>query len=185
MRYGEIVKEKPKTGAIFKTKEALQEFQQNTSRISNMLKYKKDLRENFGDKGSQMLIDAFNIMNNDMCAIDQGAEWEPDEAKARVVRDGLNFLLRIVTDAPHTPIVKDMGIELGVLAYNWNMVTIKNGQITTLSQACERFARLHLTVMDLMDKAIKLMKKYDDLLKHSPPAFELSRHYLQTLDPEK
>jgi len=93
----------------------------------------------------------------------------------------LNFLLQIVIEKPITPILKDLVNEFIILTANWNENIAQKIEIRQKIYSLRRFIDYHLTVIDTIQALKTLLKRAEEVQRFAPPAFELSKHYLKSL----
>ena len=104
-------------------------------------------------------------------------EKEIDNVKA-----ALQHLLHGIITEPLTDFVRDLTTEMGRLSFNWNKFIGKKQTIETTSLAIQRIARGNKTMNDTEMVLKKLLKRAQANLQYKPPAWELSRHYLRSLE---
>jgi len=93
----------------------------------------------------------------------------------------LNLLLHIVIDRPITPILRDLVNEFIILTADWNENIAQKIEIRQKIYSLRRFVDYHLSVLDTIQALKTLLKRVEEIQRFTPPAFELSRHYLQSL----
>lgn len=120
-------------------------------------------------------------MERDIKLNKKGEKPEINEEKIRSIGGMLNSLLKIAMEKPITPIFKDLSNELIVLTAYWNENIGQNMKIRDLSYTLRRFIDYHLSMIDLIQLSKSLLSKMEQIQNFSPPSFELSRHYLQSL----
>lgn len=169
---------------LFARDEDRKMFQRNIEKLCNIFKYQNDMRNSFGEFGTKLLDNAFSVMKTQMEAADKDRWIEPTGEDKSKVKESMNFLWQVVMDKPITDIIKDISIELSVLAFNWNSVFGKRQDIADQSKTVERLVLMHYTTLDVIAIAKKLSEKAERMLATAPPAYELSDHWLKTLDEE-
>ncbi len=105
-----------------------------------------------------------------------------NEEEKSQIKQILNLLLRIVIEQPLTPILKDLVNEFIILASAWNEEVGRQIEIRETIFAIRRFIDYHLSVIDTIRILKIFQKRMEQIQKFSPPAFELSRHYLKALE---
>ncbi len=93
----------------------------------------------------------------------------------------LNLILETALNKPVTPILKDLADEFIVAAAHWNENVRQELGVREKIQALRNFIDYHLSVMDTIKAMKNLMERAEKIQKFSPPAFELSAHYLKSL----
>lgn len=169
---------------LFNNENDKKAFERNVGKVCDILKYRNDIRSNFGDFGVKIIDSAFAIMKKQMEEAEAGRWVEATGEEKSKVKEFTNFMLNVVMDKPITDIIKDLGMELSVLTYNWNSVFGKRPDIDEQARTIERLVMMHYTTLDLITIVRKLVEKTDKILATAPPAYELSDHWLKTLDEE-
>jgi len=103
------------------------------------------------------------------------------EEEISQIKKALNFLLQTAIEKPITPILKDLIDEFIIFIANWNENLGKEIEIRQKIYTLRRFVDYHLSVIDAIQILKTLAKKTEEIQRFSPPAFELSRHYLNSL----
>lgn len=93
----------------------------------------------------------------------------------------LNSLLQTPVEKPITPILKDLVNEFIILAADWNENIAHKIEIRQKIYSLRRFVDYHLTVIDAIRILKNLLKRAEEIQRFTSPAFELSRHYLKSL----
>jgi hypothetical protein len=106
----------------------------------------------------------------------------PDEEAARSIGNTLGFLLHLTIEKPITPIMKDLVNEFLILSSYWNENIGQDLRIRTNIYDLRRFIDYHLSVMDVIQVTKTLLQRVEQMQNFSPPAFELSKHYLKALE---
>lgn len=106
----------------------------------------------------------------------------PNEEVMKSIGGTLNFLLHLAMEKPITPIFKDLIDEFIILASYWNENAGKDIRVREAIHTLRRFVDYHLSVIDMLTIFKVLLKKTEQIQNFSPPAFELSKHYLNALE---
>jgi hypothetical protein len=93
----------------------------------------------------------------------------------------LDLLLQIVIEKQITPILKDLVNEFVILAADWNENVGQKIEIRQKIYSLRTFIDYHLSVTDTIRALKVLLKRVEEIQKFTPPAFELSEHYLKSL----
>lgn len=120
-------------------------------------------------------------MEQDIKIKTDGGNPEVTEEKTKSVSESLNLLLKIVMEKPITPILRDVTNEMIVLSAYWNENVGQDMRVREACHALRRFIDYHLSMMDLIQLSKSLLRKMEQFQNFSPPSFELSRHYLKSL----
>jgi len=126
---------------------------------------------------------AFEIMTLDMglIAVDTPVTDTSPERKS-AVKEALNHIMNAVINQPLVPILKDLALEFGLLAFNWNKVVGKRPDITQIIVNTRHIVEGVMSLTEATQVLKLMISKCKALSKFAPPAFELSKAYLKTLD---
>jgi len=106
--------------------------------------------------------------------------WATNSEKWQV-KEALNCLLRIAINEPIVPIFKNLVKKFIAITSDWNKNVAEELEIQKTISTLKRFIDYHLTVIDAVQSLKTLLKRVEKVQKFTPPAFELSRHYLKSL----
>mgnify|MGYP000083981564 CR=1 FL=1 len=161
-------------------KKEIEEYQATIRRIKEFLEHEKELSDLFGGN-LQVVKKAFEIM---MCQLEKlrtHPKVEATEEECKIVEESINLFFTIASTQPIIQIFRNLSKDYLVLAYNWNREIWKNPRIETKIRAIHAIVEAQLTILDTINLLKILLEKVKEILKFSPPAFELSRHYLESL----
>ncbi|GAH82929.1 unnamed protein product, partial [marine sediment metagenome] len=122
---------------------------------------------------------AFELMKRQLAS--NKFDKEATGKEKSTVKEALNTLLPVVINQPMRPILKDLGLEFGLLAFNWNKVFGKRPDIAAVVVTIKNVVEKTLSLMEAIDIIKSLTNRVRDMERFSPPAFELSKHYLKSL----
>jgi hypothetical protein len=105
-----------------------------------------------------------------------------NENDNRMVENVFSLMIHLIMEKPLTPIMKDFVNEFIILAASWNENVGRNQKIRSAILDLRRFVDYHLTVIDATQSLKVLTEKVRQMQNFMPPAFELSRHYLEALE---
>ena len=83
------------------------------------------------------------------------------------------------------PIFRDLSRFYLLLVFNWNKELGKRPDIELSVSAAQRIVEGQMTMIDTINLLKTVSERLQKLSGYEPPAFELSRHYLQSLEGEK
>jgi len=153
-------------------------FERNTKKLEYILGH-QDLNTILSKDGQNVIKCAFELMKKQLTS--EKFDKEATGKEKSTVKEALNMLLSITINQPMKPILKDLGIEFGLLAFNWNKVYGKRPDITSTVISIDNVVRGTLSLTESINIIKRLAQKLKEMEKFSPPAFELSRHYLKSL----
>ena len=152
-------------------------------KIRNILKHDKDMKLTFGKYDDIKWVVEFIVKQIDIMQADGEPRVAPDEWKRVVgVVDGL--LHRTIHD-PHTKILKDLTFYMVKLISNWNNNVANNGDLKLKLAAIDRMMKDATTMSDANFMLRELTKSIKGWVRYRPPMFDVSRHYLKTLQEEQ
>lgn len=156
-------------------------YKKNKKKLRYILGH-SELNLVLGRRQQEIMKKAFDVMWKGMD--DSVAKKQTVQASGKEksqVKEALNLLLNVVINASMKPILRDLALEFGRLAFNWNKTF---GKRPDISQTAKNITAITLGNLSLT-QAIGIIKALTDRLKSiqhfAPPAFDLSRHYLETL----
>jgi hypothetical protein len=97
------------------------------------------------------------------------------------VTGSVDLLKKLVIERPITPILSDLCEEFIVLVAAWNESVAKNLQLRESIYDLRRLLDCHYSFADLINISKILIQKIEQFRQFSPPAFEISRHYLESI----
>lgn len=164
--------------------EDLKKYQETVSKIKGIMKYEADLKKVFGPRLDKVkeALEIVECQMNDL-AEDKAVEASGKE-KSRV-KEVVNLFLSIAVNQPIVPIFRDLSMCYLLLIFNWNKELGKRIDIETSVIAVQRIVEGQMTMIDTINLLKTVSERLQKLNRYEPPAFELSRHYLQSLEREK
>ena len=163
-------------------KEEEKGYQRNKKKLEYILGH-KDLKAILSQKRIDMVKRAFQLMK-------KGMDWlvdneEPIEVsgqdKSRV-KEVLNLLLSLAIGSPMRPILKDLVLEFGLLAHNWNQAYGKRPDIVEVIVNAKNVVYGNLSLIQSIGVMKNLLARLEKLQRFTPPAFELSKAYIKALE---
>ena len=157
-----------------------QQYQRHIMALQKILSFKKELKRNFGNK-NKMIVQAFAIMK---CHMDRSLRKEtvkPNEDEVKCVTATLNLLIDVVISKPINNYLRDMSFGMSKLFYNWNNSVNNSEDITRKAQLLERTVTAQNTLNETILVAQMVLRKLRAEMSRTPVAYELSRHYLNSL----
>lgn len=160
----------------------LDAFRRNTNAIRGIFTYKKELWNVFGKIGLESLERTFKLITNHMNLLAKDQEVKVSGQERQSVTRALNTLKQVAISKPMPTIYIDLTKELIKLINNWNRNTIQAGDLSRDIVLIDRI----ITAKTTLDESIKILRHILDRLKkvseYTPPAIELSKHYLKILE---
>lgn len=165
-----------------KNKEA---YKKNKKKLKYILGH-SDLNTILSPKQQEIVKKAFALMQSQMDVL--VAEKAVVQAKGKeksLVKEALNLLLNTVINASISPILKDLALEFGLLAHNWNKKFGKRPDIDQVVNNIGGVISGNLSLIQSISIIKELTRRFKDLQRFIPPGFELSRAYLESLKTQK
>jgi hypothetical protein len=106
----------------------------------------------------------------------------PTQDEVALVNSTVDILLHAVIYGPLTTLVKNLSVEMGVLIYNWSQKTVKRRDLENKTQIMDRVVRAETTMEDCILILRALIEKANGLQRYVPASFDLSKHYLRSLE---
>lgn len=173
----EASKSRESTKAVYKA------FCEAVKRIEDTMKYDNDFKQLYGPKGMKVIKDAYKVVKVQSEEIFNGRENPPTKEEQEIIHRALNVLQDVLLVKPIVPFIRDLSIEFARLVMNWDRALCKCQPIRRKCLVVDQLAKGHLSLVAAMDVLKGLVAKGQRHLQYTPPAFEISRHYLE-LDKE-
>lgn len=158
-----------------KDKEA---FERNVKKLEYILKHPQ-VNTVLTAKKKDLAKKAFATMKVDLQNLEEGSEVKGKDKS--LVKECLNTILSCTINLPITPILRDLGYEFGLLAFNWNKAFAKRDDIVTTCRDIKAITEGVMSLKQLVDVAKALIAEMKRIKLYAPPAFELNKAYLKTL----
>jgi len=162
-----------------KDKEA---FERNVKKLEYILKHPQ-VNTVLTSKKKDLAKKAFATMKVDLQNKEEGTEVNGKDKS--IVKECLNTILSCTINLPITPILRDLGYEFGLLAFNWNKAFAKRDDIVAVCRDIKAITEGVMSFKQLVDVAKALIAEMKKIKLYAPPAFELNKAYLKTLVEEK
>lgn len=164
-------------------------YKQNIGQLCELFKYRDDIQYTFGPRGIEVIESTFGLLRQQMDRrmLQQDTTVPCGQQCLDQVKDALNIIKHEVIYKPHTPILRDFGMEFARLALNWATLIAQRPDLINDAATIQRMIRSQLTLEDCIEIIKQLMDQSRKVLEYVPPGFNLSRHYEESLrkDTEK
>lgn len=120
------------------------------------------------------------LMERHIVQVDKGETPEIKEEEARAVADSILRIQQTMLLARVPQVIRNFVNGYMQLVYNWNRLA-KNNAVAGNLQALNNFFNYHESTVETIRMMRRLLQVADSLLKTNPPAFELSKHYLDAI----
>lgn len=156
-------------------------YEENKKKLKYILGH-SELNTILGKKQQEVMKKAFSIMEKGMDDSLAGKETTEASGKEKSrVKEALNLLQNMVINSSMKPILRDLALELGLLAFNWNQTFGKRPDIEQTAKNIRAITLGNLSLIQSINIIKSLMERFKNIQHFAPPAFQLSRAYLDTL----
>ena len=163
-------------------KEDNKAFERNVKKLEYVLGH-QEFNTILSKSRQEVIKCAFELMKGQLAL--EKFDKEATGKEKSTVKEALNMLLSIVINQSMKPILRDLGIEFGLLAFNWNAAFGKRPDIAEVSITIKNVVNKTLSLMEAIDIIKTLTDRVRKMEGFSLPAFELSKHYLKSLETGK
>jgi len=167
---------------VSKTINRADEFKKMIAPLDKMMKYTTEFQRVFGKRGTS-IISAYQVMTTQLLAL-APKDAKPVKVTNRekaAVRQAARVMTAVVTGESISRYFRDFAGEYLPLMNNWNRQIGKDQITDTMVRATQRILDDMMTMKDITEVARGATKRLQELLRYKPAAFDLSRHYLRSL----
>jgi len=160
-------------------------YQRNKKKLKYILNH-QELNAVLSKQSQSVVKRAFEVLQGQMNKLSAGRKTiEATGQEKSQVKEALNLLLSTVINAPLRPILKDLAIEFGLLAFNWNKAFGKRPDIAQTAVDAKTIVEGSMSLIQATKIIKTLMARVENINHFSPPALELSKAYIKTLEKDK
>jgi len=160
---------------------AEQKYKETVQEIERILKYRGYFTRNYGNKGGATIENAYRTMRRQMDAALKEETIEATGKEKSCIKEALNIMLNVVLYKPINKMVRDLSIAISRLTFNWNQQIGHRPDIEQNARLIERIVTAQKTLDDTIEISKRLLERLQRELSHRPIAWELSKHYLLSL----
>jgi hypothetical protein len=161
--------------------DALKTLKESKSRAEDTMKRSESLRRILPERDMDFLKKSLTLMTGQLEKIISGEKISPTKEEVVLVADVVRVFANIAIEKPIEPIFRDLSASLLLIAHNWNLATINNPDIEAHIKLADGLIKAQLTLMDTIFVVQKILDKVRKTHAYEPPAFNLSRAYLDNL----
>lgn len=161
--------------------EDLKKYQQTINEIKKIFGWELELKKVFGPR-IDIVKGVFELMYRQMNELGEDKKVEVTGEEKSRVKEVVNLFLSIAVNQPIVPIFRDLLKSYLLLVFNWNKELGKTEDIENQINTTQKIVTAQMTMLEAIDLLKLLLKQGRDMKSWQPPAFELSRHYLESLD---
>lgn len=159
----------------------LEEYRKALERTKGIMAYQKDMLKVFGPRGVEKLKIALGIIETQMNQLGEDKSVVASSADKGRVKEAVDLFLNIAVYQPIVPIFRDLSSIYLLLAFNWNK-ELGRPDIQTAIQAIRNIVSGQMVMGETINLLKTVSERLQKLNRYEPPAFELSRHYLKSLE---
>jgi len=162
-------------------KEDLKKYQETVGNIKKLFEWDLELKKVFGPR-IDLVKGVFELMQRQMNELAEDKKIEASGEEKSRVKEVVNLFYNIAMNEPIVDIFRDLSVFYLRLVFNWNKELGKRPDIVT---AINDTQKITLSQMAMLEAAIQLKyhaKRNRDMMYWQPQSFEVSRHYLESLD---
>lgn len=164
--------------------QAYQDYKDTLAKINKILGYENDMKRVFSERGTGRIKQTLNVITNQLEKTYKNEKIEPTGEEKSLVRETINLFVDIALGKPITPIFRDLSTTYLLLVFNWNQTLGKRPDIERDIKMVDMTIKGQLTMLDTIRVLRQLLPKLEAMERYEPPAFNLSRAYLDSLKKE-
>lgn len=151
--------------------------------LERRMNYKTEFKRTFGPRGNEVILPAYRVMKDQLSLLadTDNKKVHVDDKSRGLVNRAAEIVTSVAMSEPITQYFRDLMEGYLPLVNNWNKQLGKNRNIDVLIGATQRIVEDMMTMKDVTEVMKRTNKKLQQLLRYKPPAFDLSRHYLLSL----
>ena len=156
-------------------------YKATVGQINEILKYDDDLRKVFSVGAIQNIKKAMNILVRDLDKVLRDEAVTPSPDDRALIKATVNDFLNIAIERPICLIFRDLAAAYLLLVFNWSQAVGRQADIERDIKIVDGLIRAELSLLDTIYVLQQLLDRARKLQRYEPPAFELSRAYLDNL----
>lgn len=164
--------------------EDLKKYQQTVDKIKKIFGWELELKKVFGPRIDKVK-GVFELVQRQMNELAEDKNVEVSEEEKSRVKQVAGLFLSIAVNEPIVPIFRDLSKLYLLLIFNWNKELGKRPDIENQISTAQKIVMAEMTMVDTISLLKTLLKRGREMKSWSPSAFELSKHYLETLNKEE
>jgi hypothetical protein len=160
---------------------AITALQTAKAQVDNIMQYQDDLRRAISANNVNNLRGALVFMTNHLEKVINGEKVTPTSEEISMVHNIARMFANVAMEKPIEPIFRDLSENVLPIIHNWNVATINDQDIATNIRLTDGLIKAQLTLMDTIFVVQKTLDRARKTHTYEPPAFSLSRSYLDNL----
>jgi len=160
-------------------------YRENIEFIGRVIAYYRDVEAQMGREGAALIRQSFDLMRQQM---DRSASLPGTQTvscsrqEVELVIAVCRNLLKTMINERLTKLRKDLCSSMAILIHNWNKAIAKCPELEVLVSSLNRIVRDQSSMEDTTMILRSLVLRARDVLRYTPASFELSKHYLLSLE---
>jgi len=152
--------------------------------LRRILGFKKYLQRHYGSTGSKLIQRASDSMIGQIDTLIDKRQPSFTRKDIQDIVEALNCLTQNLVDKDPDKYMLDLSREFSRISVEWTRNIGKNGEIERKAQRIYRMSTNQEILSDTVYALKRLISKTNQTLKYTPTAWEISKHYLKSLDGE-
>ena len=148
--------------------------------LERLMGYKTEFKRVFGKRGAN-ITSAYQVMKAHLLSLAVGKTVKVGKKDGQSVQRATRVMTSVITSGALSKYFRDFAEGYLPLLNNWNIQLGKDPVVSTMVGASQRILDDMMTVKDANEVMRGATKKLRELLRYRPAAFDLSRHYLKSL----
>jgi hypothetical protein len=162
--------------------QAINSLKEAKAKVEHILQFTDELRRTVSNNHVNSIRKALVFMTQQLEGVMTGAtDVKPSNEEISVAVDLSRAFADITMEKPVVPIFRDLAESFLSIVHNWNAATIKNPDIATKIKLTNGIIKGQLTMLETIDVLHKTLERVKKSHQYEPPAFNLSRSYLENL----
>lgn len=149
--------------------------------LEQKMNYKTEFKRTFGPRGNEVILPAYRVMRDQLSLLADNKKVRVDDRSRGLVNRAAEIVTSVAMSESITQYFRDFMEGYLPLVDNWNKQLGKSRNVGVLIGAAQRIVEDMMTMKDTTEVMKRANKKLQQYLQYKPPAFDLSRHYLLTL----
>ncbi|MCJ7450677.1 MAG: hypothetical protein MUP58_02970 [Candidatus Nanohaloarchaeota archaeon QJJ-9] len=156
-------------------------YKKKREKLRELLNSKKDRKKVFEKKEIKDIENSIDSIFKDLDQLKDGKEVEVEGENIGKAKKSLMHILNGLTTRRITGWLEETSKIYTEIVGNWNQQLKQDKDIETLSRAINRILEGEKTMDDTISMLKTLKQHMDKYRRNEPPAFKLSRHYLEKI----
>jgi hypothetical protein len=162
--------------------QAYKSYKNILAKINEILAYEDDMKKSFSEGGDKKIRQTLDLIIDQLEKVYKNENVEPTDGDKLLVKETIDVFINIAIDKPITPIFRDLSKTYLLLVFNWNQALGKVSSIDKNIKLVDMIIKGQLTMLDTIHVLRQFLPKIKAMEQYSPPSFDLSRAYLNSLE---